>query len=87
MELKCRKYLSIKVNDSAKASFVLENVFKTTDYEVLSDNTIKIYNLLDMSGEICLELAKKNIKIYSIESKGDDLEEYFMKLMGGSNYA
>ena len=87
LELKCRKYLSIKVNDSAKASFVLENVFKTTDYEVLSDNTIKIYNLLDMSGEICLELAKKNIKIYSIESKGDDLEEYFMKLMGGSNYA
>jgi len=40
-----------------------------------------------MSGEICLELAKNNVKIYSIESKGDDLESYFMKLMGDNNYA
>ncbi|QGU95411.1 ATP-binding cassette domain-containing protein [Clostridium bovifaecis] len=86
LELKCRKYLSIKVSDSATASFLLEDVFKTTNYEVLQDNIIKVYDLLDMSGEICLELAKNNVKVYSIESKGDDLEEYFMKLMGGNNY-
>lgn len=50
------------------ASFVLEDIFKTTNYEVLPNNIIKVYDLLDMSGEICLELAKNNIKIYSIES-------------------
>lgn len=87
LELKCRKYLNLKVNDSAKTSFILEDVFKTTNYEVLPDNIIKVYNLLDMSGEICLELAKNDVKIYSIESKGDDLEGYFMKLMGGNDYA
>jgi ABC-2 type transport system ATP-binding protein len=87
LELKCRKYLNIKVSDSAAASFVLEDIFKTKNYEVLPDNIIRVYELLDMSGEICLELAKNNVKIYSIESKGDDLEEYFMKLMGGNNYA
>ncbi|MBZ2174294.1 ATP-binding cassette domain-containing protein [Schnuerera sp. xch1] len=87
LQLKCRKYLSLKVSDSAKTSFVLEDIFKTTNYEVLPDNIIKVYNLLDMSGEICLELAKNDVKIYSIESKGDDLEEYFMKLMGGNNHA
>jgi ABC-2 type transport system ATP-binding protein len=84
LELKCRKYLNIRVSDSAVASFVLEHIFKTKNYEVLPDNIIKVYDLLNMSGEICLELAKNNVKIYSIESKGDDLEEYFMKLMGGS---
>lgn len=87
LQLKCRKYLSLKVSDSAKTSFVLEDIFKTTNYEVFPDNIIKVYNLLDMSGEICLELAKNDVKIYSIESKGDDLEEYFMKLMGGNNHA
>lgn len=86
LKLKCRKYLNIKVDDSTTASFVLEDVFKITNYEVLPNNIIKVYDLLDMSGEICLELAKNNVKIYSIESKGDDLEEYFMKLMGGNNY-
>jgi ABC-2 type transport system ATP-binding protein len=54
---------------------------------VLPDNRIKVYDLLDMSGELCLELAKSNIKVYSIESEGDDLEGYFMKLMGGNRYA
>lgn len=87
LESRCRKYLNIKVSDSTAASVILEEVFKTTSYEVLPANIIKVYDLLDMSGEICLELAKNNIKIYSIESRGDDLEEYFMKLMGGSNYA
>lgn len=87
LKLKCRKYLNLKVSDNAVASFVLENIFKTANYEVLPDNIIKVYDLLNMSGEICLELAKNNVKIYSIESKGDDLEEYFMRLMGGNNYA
>ncbi len=53
----------------------------------MPDNIIQVYDLLNMSGEICLELDENNVKIYSIESKGDDLEEYFMKLMGGGHYA
>lgn len=84
LELKCRKFLKLRVNDSAVASFVLEDTFKTTKYEVLPDNLIKVYDLLDKSGEICLELAKNNVKIYSIESEGDVLEKYFMNLIGGN---
>jgi ABC-2 type transport system ATP-binding protein len=87
LEVKCRKYLNIKVSDTSAATFVLENNLKTINYEVLPDNRIKVYDLLDMSGELCLELAKSNIKVYSIESEGDDLEGYFMKLMGGNRYA
>ncbi len=87
LELKCRNYLNLKVSDSAVTTFVLEDIFNTTNYEVLPDNVVKVYDLLDRSGEICLELAKNDVKIYSIESKGEDLEGYFMKLMGGNNYA
>ncbi len=87
LEQKCRKYLRLKVSDSSVASFILEDIFKTTNFEVQPHNVIKLYDLIDMSGEICLELAKSNVKIYSIESKGNDLEDYFMKLMGGNNNA
>ena len=87
LELKCRRYLRLKVSDSSVASFIMEDIFKTTNFEVQPDNVIKLYDLIDMSGEICLELAKNNVKIYSIESKGNDLEDYFMKLMGGNNNA
>ncbi|WP_426348994.1 ATP-binding cassette domain-containing protein [Alloiococcus sp. CFN-8] len=87
LEERCRKHLSIVVSDVSRSTFVLENIFKTKNYQVLPENLIKIYDLLDMSGEVCLELAKNNVKIYSIESGGDDLEGYFMKLMGGDKHA
>jgi ABC-2 type transport system ATP-binding protein len=87
LKIKCRKYIELKVSDSSLASNVLEEIFNTKNYDVLPNNKINVYDLLDMSGEICLELAKKNVKIYSIASKGDDLEEYFIKLMGGHSNA
>lgn len=87
LDYRCRKYLQIKVSDAPATTFILEKIFQTTDYEVLPENIIKIYDLLDMSGEICLELAKQNIKVFSIESKGEDLEGYFMNLMEGKKHA
>lgn len=87
LEGKCRRYLDLKVSDSAVAAFILEDVFKTTHYEVFPNHEIKIYGLLDKSGEICLELAKKDVRVLSIESKGQDLEGYFMNLMGGYSHA
>lgn len=87
LEAKCRRYLKLKVDHSATAAFVLEDTFKTNNYELLPENIIKVYDLLDMSGELCMELAKNYVKVYSIESKGDDLEQYFMNLMGGNVYA
>ncbi|KON87986.1 bacitracin ABC transporter ATP-binding protein [Sporosarcina globispora] len=87
LEERCKRYLRLEVDDAVRSSLILENALKTTDYEVLPKNIIKVYDLLDKSGEICLELAKNSVKIYSIESNGEDLEGYFMSLMGGSDHA
>lgn len=83
LEQRNQKYLEIQVDDTAQATFILEDVFQTVNYIVEPENTIKIFDLLEMSSEIVLELAQNNIRVLSIESKGGDLEEYFMNLMKG----
>ena len=87
LETRCRQYLRVKVDRMEKATFVLENKLQTIDYKVIDEETLHIYTLLDRSGEICLAFAQDDVKVESIESKGDDLESYFLNLMGGLQYA
>jgi len=84
---RCRKYLQIQVDDIERATFVLENKLQTSDYRVKDGEILHIYDLLDQSGNICLALAQEGVKVFTIESKGDDLESYFLNLMGGLQHA
>ncbi|GEL77651.1 ABC transporter ATP-binding protein [Tenuibacillus multivorans] len=87
LEMRCRQYLRLQVNDIERATFVLENKLQTTDYQVKDGEVLHIYDLLDQSGNICLVLAQEGVKVLTIESKGDDLESYFLNLMGGLQHA
>ncbi|WP_097025674.1 ATP-binding cassette domain-containing protein [Clostridium peptidivorans] len=81
---KCRMYLHLKINDSSVASIILENELGIKDYEVFSDNIIRIYD--EFNGEkIALALAKHNIGIKEIMKMGESLEDYFTKLVGGED--
>ncbi|GGB46121.1 ATP-binding cassette domain-containing protein [Virgibacillus dakarensis] len=87
LETRCRQYLRVQVDHIEKATFVLENKLQITDYEVMDEETLHIYELLDRSGDICLAFAQDGVKVTTIESKGDDLESYFLNLMGGLQHA
>ncbi|WP_088051651.1 ABC transporter ATP-binding protein [Virgibacillus dakarensis] len=87
LETRCRQYLRVQVDHIEKATFVLENKLQITDYEVMDEETLHIYELLDRSGDICLAFAQDGVKVATIESKGDDLESYFLNLMGGLQHA
>lgn len=80
---KCKKNLNIKVDDVNKAVIILERELKTDKFKVLSDGSIALYDYLDNSGMVSTALAKSGIIIQQIMSKGDNLEEYFMNLVGG----
>lgn len=87
LETRCRQYLRVQVDHIEKATFVLENKLQITDYEVMDEETLHIYELLARSGDICLALARDGVRVATIESKGDDLESYFLNLMGGLQHA
>lgn len=82
LEDKSRSYLHLKVKDSSDVSLILENELGIKDYEVFSDNIIRIYDEFD-GEKITLALAKHGIGIKEIMQMGESLEDYFFKLVGG----
>ncbi|MFA9398335.1 MAG: ATP-binding cassette domain-containing protein [Clostridiaceae bacterium] len=82
---RCRQYIEIKVNDASRAVTILEEELSITDYEVFPSNIIKVYSNLESSSKINTILATKGIEVEKILLKGQNLEEYFINAIGGSD--
>ena len=80
---KCRQYIDLKVDDTARAVILLERELGISDYEVLEDSNIKVFSNLDNVGEVNSLLSRYGIIVESISVKGENLEEYFMNKVGG----
>ena len=80
---RCRANLTIKVDDVQKAASIIENTVGTKNYKVLNENSIELYDKIDNPGIINSALAKNDIVVNSISYKEADLEEYFMRVIGG----
>lgn len=79
---KCRSYLNLKVRDISKTSVILEKELGVKDFEVFSDDTIRIYDNFD-SERISLCLASHKLGVKEIVQRGESLEDYFAHLIGG----
>ena len=80
---KCRQYIDLRVDNTARAVILLERELGISDYEVLEDSNIKVFSNLDNVGEINSLLSRSGIIVESISVKGENLEEYFMNKVGG----
>ena len=80
---KCRQYIYLIVDDTAKAVALLERELDISDYEVWEGNKIKIFSNLDSVGIINSTISKAGVIVESIGIKGENLEEYFMNVIGG----
>lgn len=83
LEDKCKKLLHIKVDDTAKAAVVLNTKLQTTNFKVLPNNIIKLYDYVDNPGKVSKVLSGEGISVEEIMPMGDDLEAYFAKVIGG----
>ena len=80
---KCRQYIDLRVDDTARAVILLERELGISDYEVLEDSNIKVFSNLDNVSEVNSLLSRSGIIVESISVKGENLEEYFMNKVGG----
>ncbi|MFQ8601113.1 MAG: ATP-binding cassette domain-containing protein [Oscillospiraceae bacterium] len=87
LENRCRRCLRIQVDDVKRAVYVIETILGTTNYDVLPENVIRLFEFLDEAGRVNTELSKNDVVVESISVAGQDLEGYFMELMGGIGYA
>ncbi|HDK7189866.1 TPA: ABC transporter ATP-binding protein [Clostridium botulinum] len=83
LDEKCKRSLSIKVDDVNKAATIVETELSTNNFKVLPDGTIKLYDYVDNSRLVSSTLTKRNIIIDQIMPNESNLEEYFINLVGG----
>lgn len=80
----CGEYIEIKTSTVNLVTPILDSLgirkFKVTD-----NGTIQIFERLDESGMINMELAKNNIEIHSIAVINQSIEDYFLNLTGGAH--
>lgn len=81
LEQNCNKSLSIIVDKPEKAIFLLENNLKTTNFILLPNNEIRLYDYLDNPSEISFQFNNNDIRISSIKEIGLNLEDYFIELI------
>lgn len=83
---RCKKHIFIKVSDIKIASMILEKELGINDFIVYNDSIIKIYVNFDKCAEINKTLVLNNILVEEISIKGENLESYFTKVIGGKLY-
>jgi ABC-2 type transport system ATP-binding protein len=84
---RCKKFLYIKVDDSAKASVIIDKKLNTSNYKVFPGNVIRLYSYLEQPGKVSTALAMEGIAVEQIMPMGDDLETYFSIIVGGGSNA
>ncbi|MGM9988358.1 MAG: ABC transporter ATP-binding protein [Bacillaceae bacterium] len=87
LQEKCRQYIEIEVDDTEHAIILLEQQFDSIEYEVYPNQVIRVYNYLENVGEMNKLLSKNNLTVNKIVLKGQNLEEYFVQVVGGAHHA
>ncbi|MGG3573924.1 ABC transporter ATP-binding protein [Bacillus gobiensis] len=78
-----RKYLQFQVSNEKKAAILLETHFQIQDYEIHEKGTIRVYSHLGQQGKINRIFVEQGIEVSGIMVSEDNLEDYFIKLIGG----
>lgn len=76
-----------KSKNPEKAVFAIENVLKSTRYEMLNNNEIRLYDYVDTPEEVVSALTQSKAGLCTISQVGSNLESYFLKLIGGNKDA
>ncbi len=73
----------LQVNDVAAASVLLESKLNTSNFSVMPDKSIHLYDYVENAGKVSALLSANNITIYQLAQSGDSLETYYTNLIGG----
>lgn len=80
---KCSEHIEVRTDNAKHACTVIENM-GIHKYKVIDTETIRIFERLDESGGIALQLAEQGIKLKGIAVKNEALEDYYLQMTGGS---
>ena len=78
---RCRKSLSLAVNDLDTSREVLEKL-GLKEYNIMPNGDIKIYDNVSIT-KLVVELSKKNVEVLNMRSSEESVEDYYLHLIKG----
>lgn len=76
-------YIEVIVNNGQKAAFIIESTLNITNFKLMDDNCIRIYDSTASQKVLSKTLIAHDIEIEGISKKTSSLEDYFLKLING----
>jgi ABC-2 type transport system ATP-binding protein len=87
LEENCKHHILIGCNQPEKLASVLESQLHTTNYKVMQDKMIKLYDYLDDRKLVAKTIFENGIIVTEYSIQGDTLENYFISVIGGGQNA
>lgn len=81
LDIECSKCIVIRTSDVKKAAVVLEKELDTTNYKIVNQEEIRLYDYLDNVEKVNKILVKNDLNIKQIMETGISLEDYFKTLI------
>ncbi len=76
-------YIELSVQNPERAAYVLADKLGLTNFKVMEDGMIRIYDDRVTTEEMAKMLASNEVSVTSLGRKAETLEDYFLKLTGG----
>ncbi|MGH4117743.1 ATP-binding cassette domain-containing protein [Clostridium sp.] len=82
LEERCKHHFLIKCDQPGKLVSILETKLNTTNYKVMPDETIKLFDYLEEKERVSRILFENGIMATNFSNEGDTLEDYFISIVG-----
>ena len=73
-------YIELAVEDTKKAAYVLAEKMQLSNFKIVNDSGIRIYEQGVTTQKISRELVANDVEIASISQHTENLEDYFLKI-------
>ena len=73
-------YIELSVLNTRKAAYVLNEKLNVTNFKIIDDNKIRIYDTHISTQELSKVLALNDVEMISLGKKAETLEDYFLKM-------
>ena len=73
-------YIELSVMDTKKAAYVLTEKLGITNFKIIEDEKIRIYDNSVSTQELSKVLALNDVEVAALGKKAENLEDYFLKM-------
>ena len=84
LEEQCRSYIEVATDDEERLATVLEQQLGITNYKVMENKDIRIYELLEELAVVSKTITDAGLTILKFHIQGENLEEYFLSKVSSS---